>query len=294
LGEYWLNAGFIQEAIDLLEQAVPMLRAAVPPQPALLSRVLISLGESYRRSGDFRKSQRASEEARRIQQMLGNERSSVYIESFIILGSSSFDQGSYSTAERHWLRAYELAVGSPDLQLERAAILNNLANIDFLHKDWRHAEVRYLEVAEIYARVLKPDDLLWANLFGNKAVFLLKIGRFSESEEQFRKATTVWQRRGNPPDPERAQLLGNYAVLLAKDHKYQEAETLCRESVSILETCCGRPHPLLGHRLSDYSFVLDKLGRHQDAASARRRSKELLRTAPSTHTVDVETLRSEH
>jgi tetratricopeptide (TPR) repeat protein len=170
------------------------------------------------------------------------------------LGQTYYQLGAYDEAERHLEPAIRIYSNAPDTGSTRAAELQHVLVLSLL-QDWKLEEAE--SVLDDMIAALKPhegrDPAQVAVAYGDLGILRKRQGRFSESEQAYRKALEFCEKSDGMPLRQIAVTKENLALVLHDQHKSTEAETLLAESVTDFKTTSGEDS-------ADVAYALTNLG----------------------------------
>ncbi len=195
VGAVYRNLGFYKEARPLLEEALELRRASLPPDSTELSESLHSLAALYRNLGEERKAEPLMREAMASQRCLLAP-DDVELAKGLSNLASLLDKLEKDDEARA-LYTEALAIKRkhfPEDDLEVVKTLNNLALLIWSQGDYRTAEplLRQILAARRKAYGAEPHGEVATSL-NNLAVVLAEQGKFEEAQPLYAEALAMRQ-----------------------------------------------------------------------------------------------------
>jgi tetratricopeptide (TPR) repeat protein len=149
-------------------------------------------------------------------------------------------RGRYKEAEPLLQRALEKSGNDP---LERASILNNLAELSRLQGHFTERESYYLQALELRELHLGPNHRDVARNRNNLAILYWQQRKNELAEPLFLQALATYEQTLGPDHPDTAKSLNGLANLYQTQEKYEQAEPLYLRALHIWEQHLRPDHP---------------------------------------------------
>ncbi len=149
--------------------------------------------------------------------------------------------GDYDAAEAGFHRAIELA-GRAGAWAAMAEAAGGLATVIALAHARSNEALVYIEFGQVMAE-RSSDPQLVSGIHNARAVVLHTLGKYAESEAEFRRALQIRSDAFGPDHLSVATLRGNLAIVLHHLGRYAEAEAEQRAVMRIREVSLGPEHP---------------------------------------------------
>jgi non-specific serine/threonine protein kinase/serine/threonine-protein kinase len=190
------------------------------------------------------------------------------------LGTTYEGLGLYAPARQCLRAALDAAIaahGPEHLEVVRA--LDRLAAVAESGGDLREAERLGREALAMLGRLGETAGPDAAQVKGNLAVILSRLGRGAEAEALYRETLEVRRRLHGDRSAEVAATLNNLGVLLGERGDWAGAEPLHREALDAIRAVRGLEHPEVAAALNTLGGVLEA---KNDLAGAERLYRESL------------------
>ena len=191
----------------------------------------------------------------------------------ILLAGFFRDAGRLSHAEPLYRQAVAIrARAFGEAHPETAAVLNELAELLRLRKDYPAAEPLYRRALAASEQTLGPKHPQTAGILNNLAALLWTMGDDSRAEPLCRRVLAIWEEALGPGDPRLAATMHNLAWILKEKGDYAGGEHLCRRALAIDQEALGVEHPEVATDLSALAAILEGDGDHATAERLRRQA----------------------
>ncbi|HEY9786100.1 MAG TPA: tetratricopeptide repeat protein, partial [Candidatus Obscuribacterales bacterium] len=180
-------------------------------------------------------------------------------------GAAAFQAGDFPEAEK-MLRAALLEAETSADPLERAVLLDNLAEIYFEQSKFAEAEPLYLEALSLREDVLIPGHEDIVASMNNLSALYFFMGAHHKAEPICRKVTAMYAKALGPSHPEVATSLNNLGLCLSAQKRYADAEMVFKKALEIREKLLAENDPEIGATLHQLGFVYRETGKWEAAA----------------------------
>lgn len=215
-----------QDAIDALTYAVGM--SIVHGDGSQRARLLMNLGELYRKQSDLATAIRLLQQAHSL--AAAREDRPVSAESLIYLGQSYTSRGEYETAHTHLSQAHDTSVAIGDKKLEGLALYYEGVVFRVQNK-LAEAESNFTESYAIFTSL--DDNRLATYPLYDLGVLKLNEGRLDEAQDYFEQSLHTYRQIGYLSGASAATL--NLGVLRDRRGDFDAAITYYQESREMAE-----------------------------------------------------------
>jgi len=279
-------------AREILDEGAKKITEELSDQPEIQARLLVTLGNVYRRLGLFPQAQPLIEQSLEIRRRtLGDDHPDT-INSISTLSVLLYAQGKYPEAEIFFrevleFRRRELGI---DNELTLAA-LNNLGGALWSQGKEVQAEKYFREALEGRRRLHGNEDkelLIPLNSVGG---VLWGQGKYEEAEGYYREALNIGRKQLGNDHPNTLLVLNNLGLVLMAQQKLNEAEICVREALELKRKILGNDHPDTFESMSVMGEILMKQDKIAEAENYVRRALEgKMRTLGPDHLRTLESL----
>ena len=267
IGKVYTNLGLYEDAGDMLEDAVTMLRE-LPDTPAQeYGRSVYNLANVVTEQADYERAAHLYREALAVLEDSGDDTTGLHIDITAALAELYFRNGEYERAE-------PLLQQVLDIRLQRfgerdpavADAIEELGLNLFDQGRLPEAETRLRESLalrwESLGREPHPDT---AENINNLALVLITAGDSQEAEVLYRDALAMNQQLYGESHPAIALSLGNLADIYRSQAKLELAETTYREALAMQRDLLGDDHPEVARVMNNLALLLHDRGQLEEA-----------------------------
>ena len=188
--------------------------------------------------------------------------------------------GHYRETGR-WENAFEIADKSiavashifPEQSIPYATTLLNVASMYRAAGRLEDSRRLYRDVEQVYAAILKADDMLYASLYNNEALLYQEEGKFAQAKALLLKALDI--DRANGKEYEEAVSLANIAATMIQTGEMEEALKTAESSVALFESLGVRDQHLCAafSAMGSYYYIS---GKFDAAATCFKQGMEIM------------------
>lgn len=180
-----------------------------------------------------------------------------------------YSKGNSPEALRRSSQAYDVSIQ----HFERSSDLHRTHFLAQLRLANAHSDLGHHEKAEKCARSLVADAVRFLDPRDWRIVNTLNLlgrvlgsgGKYTESEDAFKKALSLCEESFGKDAPETLNTLANLASVLGKRFEMEEALVLYHALMSKSTRPMGEYHPAVLLYSNNYGCLLTSIGRHQEA-----------------------------
>ena len=256
LGESQMRLGDYEAAETSFRQA---LSTPIDGAPALKSRILAGLGQTWSALDKPDRAERAIAQALAIDRGLGQSGLSYVARDLEARGLNYYYAGELEKAQPVIEQALALrlkveGINSPSV----GDNLNTLASIAYMRGDLPQAERRFRSNLAVQQRILGPEHPDVAGLMNNLARVLLEERRFNEAAPLLQRAVAIGQRERGAEHDDMAFFFANLGIARRHLGRTAEAEELFKRAIAAARL---HKHRSLGPTLADLAEVQCATGR---------------------------------
>jgi serine/threonine protein kinase/tetratricopeptide (TPR) repeat protein len=271
------NGGAHMSARELLDRGWMTIEPELQGQPDVQAEVLDTVGEAYRKLGEYKRAQALLDQSLRIARALPSSPAgtTALARALRSRGRLHSDAGDAANAERLLLEALALQRATkPQPVLDITETLSSLGHAAFANGDYATAETRFSESLGIRRELLGSDHALFAANLANLGNVRQQQARYPQARDLHAQALAIYRKRLPPTHPHVAGGLSNLAKARFSLGDSAEAERLYREALALLQEAFGESHPNVAMVKNNLANVL--LNR-RDLVGARTLLEDALR-----------------
>ena len=259
-------------AREILDQGADRVTADLKDQPLIQARLLLTIGDVYRKLGLFADAEGLLERSLEIRRAeLGGVHPDVAA-SLQALATVYGNQARFEEAAELQGAAIDIEeqlYGEEDLRIGRS--LTDLGVILLRGGELEEAQAVLERALSIKDAVLEPDDPELAATLVNLASVHRRRGELDEAERLYARALGI-REAGLPADhPDVARSLNSLAMVYSSQGRLGEAEELFTRSLAIKEKTLGANHVDVGNTLGNLAVVHARRGEFEEARQLFRR-----------------------
>ncbi|MBA2708494.1 MAG: serine/threonine protein kinase [Gemmatimonadaceae bacterium] len=283
-------AGNQLTARALLDSGARRSLAELRQQPALLGRMMHTIGSAYLGLGLYDDARRQLDQALSWRERSLGANDLAVAETELALGDALRSRGDMEAADRHYERALAIRQGAlPADDPAVAKVFSSVASLRWKQGRTNDAETLYKRALAINERKLARDDPALAKNYAGLGVVYWAQQRFPEAEAMMRRSLAVEERRLGPDHPDLAALYNNLGGLYWSLERYADALALYSRTRAIYERTLDPMHPNMASVLNNIGEVHWKLGQHAEAEPLLRNALKIkeARLAPGDPAIAV-------
>lgn len=185
--------------------------------------------------------------------------------------------GAYDRARVRYERALAIEESISPAGVQSAPVLNNLAGLYRMQKNFAGAEEMHKRALDIWRRNFGDEDLRTAKSLNNLALLYQDEGRFSEALRLQEQALSIREKKLHRSDPSLAVSLNNLAGLYRREHQFEKAEGYYQRALVIFEASGPGDRIQSAKTLNNLALLYQDMGRTQDAEKLCVRAHALSR-----------------
>ena len=254
LGEIYFKVGMVDQAEELLTQAVEIFEATCVDDCTGFVDALIYYGNVHKESGDFESAEQHYQEALAISQRQHGEAHIETGHGYKVMGLLRHRQGRLEEAEDFHRSALEIlreVTGSASIEV--ADSLGNLAGVLWSQGEHAKATEHYQQALAIKVGLLEPDHPAIASIHSSLGALLQRKDP-AAAEQYLRLALAAREKHLTENSSGLAITRNNLASVLNHLGRFEEAEPMLRLAV-----------PNNHHAHYNLAEALEGLGRYDDA-----------------------------
>ncbi|WP_395375950.1 tetratricopeptide repeat protein [Marinicella sp. W31] len=258
LSSIYVSQGQVKGALEVAERAFQLAQDAELLTPRMYMQMYSALFDN----GAYQRAEKAAQEALLL---LGDSSSQedllTHIDLLGFLGVNETQQGHFTKAENHLIKALSLTKDKPQFLSNKQAINNYLGRL-------YTAILRYPEAEKHIKESLELGRKLYGNDHHRVLVTLISLGtlqqkmiKFDEAEIAFIEALEISTASTGRNNPYHIRILQQYSDLKRNQGYYQRALVLLNEALNIANNLLGEEH-VIAIATKSYMFKpLNALGR---------------------------------
>jgi CHAT domain-containing protein len=272
-----LDLGKYDEAIRILERALPLAELPTAPEDAYVGDLLYRIALLKRIKGDYKEAERLLERAVTVdERVLGREHPQT-ADALRGWGNLYIATAEYAKAEPLLQESLEISERTLGSQHPRIALcLRLLANLHGFLEDLERART-YLERAlTIAEKGLAPDDVTLIAVVHDLGDIYRVLGDFDRAEPLLQRAADWVEKKYGPEHIQLASPLHNLGNVAQERKEYARALALYERSHAIREKVLGPQHPDTVRLLSSMAIVYVDQGNFAKALELNQQALDLL------------------
>jgi len=256
IGGVYIELGIYDPAQELLEEALAIREAELPPDNPDVAESLNLLGEVYREKAEWNEAWPLYERALAIREKtLGPETQPVAA----VLNNMALvlvEKGDYDEAMVLYERM--LAIDRQNLEPDDPSLAISLTNIAILHVrmgDLDKARTLFERALEIREEAFGADHIFVASSLNDVGGVLNDMGDFQAALPFYERSLAVKEDVLGPDHPSVAGTLSNMGALLRTMRELERARPLLERSVAVYRKAFGPDHPDVAEPLTTLAIV---------------------------------------
>jgi len=228
LGLVYTDQGRYAEAIDVFQQADPILKRKYGNHNPTYAKSLNNYAYALLRNGSLKEAKEKYEQSLSTYEAAGTPEADTAA-TINGLSTAYRDGGDLVQAESLANRAFRLVEFSDHKWVSKGPILQNLGTIYMEQDFFDKAEEAYIQVLEVREKKLGTSHPDTGYTVWRLASLYQKEGKNEQAEEQFKRAIAIFERRLPEGHPDTKQLVGQYAEVLRSAGRSDEASELTQQ-----------------------------------------------------------------
>jgi serine/threonine-protein kinase len=281
VGDSYQALGDFDAALPMLEEAVELRRAALPPDDPRFINALDTLGMVYWLSGDLEGSLRCSEEVLRLQEARFGQEHPDYTQTLVNIANTHADLGNLEQAEALQRQALEIErrILDGEARSDLAYTTNNLATVLADQGKFEEAIELHLESLALRREFMGNDSPEYIISLNNLGYANFGAGQYEEAEARLLEAIELGERVFGPGHLRVASAKINLAEVYAATSRLAEAEHLATQALSLFDEALGARSWRSGAAHGVLATILYRSGRTGPAREESTLSFEILSEA---------------
>ena len=277
------------EAEDLLNRAIVILKSGSSDDRRLLPILLGNLGKLYQQTGRLDRSEEVLRESLHLGKKFLVDEPLYLADLHNNLGVVHLDTRKLKQAERDFKTALALIEKAPRAnEIRKAQVFANLSTLYFIGEKWSLAEDTLLRSIELVEGLQGPSHPNLCPLLENLGYLYIKSGDMPHAEKILRRELELRRTAFGTENVATALATSTLANVLSVQGKYDEAGKLFTEALNTQERMLGRS-PEVATTLDQFANYLRQTNNNTLAGDMASRA-ELIRLEIG-YTVSVEDLR---
>ncbi|HXX31993.1 MAG TPA: serine/threonine-protein kinase [Myxococcaceae bacterium] len=275
LGGIAQNLGKLDQASELLDDALARRRALYGPDHVEVARSLLALGMLESARAKYPEAEKQVGDALAMLRRHLPASDPAVARALSSLGQVQENKGDYPAAIRTLEEAVRLQSARPESRAELAESLTELANSHFYSG-------QYAEADALNRRVLALDRELHGDRHPHVADDLINLGavqlewgRYAEAERFDRQALDILRAFYGPDHPETASAQTLLARALLRLERRDEAKELLTLALATQERVYGQVHPRVASTLNELGLIARDQGRLDESARDFQRMADI-------------------
>jgi len=260
------SRGSTVTARELLDQGAERVRQGLGDQPHVKARLMLTIGQVYRRLGLYKEAAELIEEAlARRESLVGNDHPDV-AQCLVSEADVYAAQGRFAEATAAGDRAvaiYEKELGPQHPELARS--LTVLGTVHLRQGHYEEAEALFVRSLGILESDPEADPQTLADTLANLAVLYRQRGDLGVATDYSERALAVRQRIMGPDHPDLALSHNNLAVLLYVQGRLAESAEQLERALAIWERALGPDHPNVATCVNNLGELAWKRGQYAES-----------------------------
>jgi len=265
-------------AREVLDQGAEAIDYELLDEPAVRSRLMDVMAQSYANLGFVDRGLELAEESRRIRVDSGGEEDPELVDSLLLLSMIEHHGGDYEAAERYAREALDrLRRGDQEQTAKESVALQQLAIALKTRGELDEVESLYREALAIRRKVFGEDHEETVSTITSLAELLRVQGRLDEAETLHREALALARQVYGETHPEIGSCLNNLGLVLQDKEEPEAAERVLREALEHDRRLYDGDHPGVAGRLNNLAALLKTIERYEEAESMHREALAMRR-----------------
>jgi tetratricopeptide (TPR) repeat protein len=294
------NRGNQVTARELLDVGAQKLRAELGDQPATKAALLGTVGAVYDSLGQYQDavgllseslalqpdtaSKARLDEARRAAESSFGPDSQEAGRALWELGRLRHQEDRLAEAKGLFEKSLQILESTQAPATEVSDLLDDLAGVYALQKQWNLARQTYERALDIDRRILGDDHPRLGEHIGNLAIVQQNLGDLKQAEALYRDAIRRKEKAYGLHSAQTASAQANFGALLQREGRLEEAEPLLRSAVDSTLAKWGPDHYLVGYSRDWLGMLLHDKGDLRGAENEYRQALSIYDKAlPRNH-----------
>ncbi len=264
-------------ARELLDSSWPLIESETNGQPQLQIELLDTLGETYRRLGEYDQALKRLHRARQLIEAHPELPPQVAAVSSRTMGRLLTDRGEFEQAATALHRAQRLFQQSGANVAELAATLMEMGQLHHRRGQDADAEALYLAAIDLYQKSSGDHRRALADTMERLAVAYSQQAKYAQAAPMLQETLRLQQQLLPKDHPDLAGNQASLAEAWRQLGRHAAAETLYRESLASMQRSLGDRHPHVATVMNNLARTLKALGNfaaaerlHLNALAIRR------------------------
>lgn len=250
------SGGVRMSARELLDRGWIDIERELRGQPEVQVEVLDTVGEAYRKLGEFERARVLLDRGLAIARTLADQQPDALIRALRSRGRLHSDTGAYADGEALLREALRLQrAAQPQDPLGIAVTLSSLGQSNFREGDLDAAGRQYRESLDIRRSALGAEHPLVAANLDDLGAVRQQQADYAGARTLFAQALATYRKRLPPTHPNLAESIANLALVHADQGDYDNAERLYREALERLPAALGARHPDVAITMNNFAKV---------------------------------------
>ncbi len=284
LGNVHFRLALHEPARELLEEALAVRRALVPPAPSEVAATAASLGTLYHRQGRSAEGVALLEEALALHQQLRGADSLDVARDLNNLANGYRALGRSEDSRAAFERAVAILDRQPEAEpVLLARTLNNYGLLLDRLGERAQGKVALERALALHERTSGPESALVVGTLGNLAELYVRMGQVEQALAAARRAREIGEKTYGPDHFESGMAANMLCWALLAAGRHEEARLEAARAVEILAATLGPDHRTVGYSHRNHGRALAGLGRTADAIASYRRAVRIWEVPPGAN-----------
>ena len=241
LGTYYHHLHRYQDAVVVLEQALPVLERLVGKESSDYIRCVSDLSSVYKELGNLEKADELAHESDQISRKLGSQDNVKYAKSLSKQAATFASNGNYQRAIEHERKVIEIYRNRKD-SLSMAFAIGELANYLFANGNKEKALATMEQALDIYRnRGLQSPN--YAQALNNSAILYYNAGNYQQASLYGQQSLDMYKQIGDTISAIYARILSNNALFHFVSNDRRNTIEIAQKAVSLHRSLLGESHP---------------------------------------------------
>jgi len=243
-------------ARELLDRGSERIGTELAEQPIIRGRLLLAVGNVYRKLGLFDSSIPLLDEALALHEANLPDDSIELAKTLALVGGVYRELARYDETEKLLERSLAIfdSVGEARAPA-RADVLFELASLSQGRGDFKEAEAFFLDALEIHESTLPANSPQIANTLNNLGFLYSETGELEQAAKNHRRSLEIRRTYSDPNHPDIADSLSNLGIVFARRGEIDSAIPYFQEALERREQSLPPDHPDIAISLNNVALT---------------------------------------
>jgi tetratricopeptide (TPR) repeat protein len=257
--------GSYKEAIPHFENAYNIRKKELGENHQLSQESAFNLAVCYTQTRQYPKAQALFENILQNFEKSNQQSSPKYQETLISLAGLYLDGKNITKADPLLQKAYQIEQKNSQKSPQYVDLLNDLARLEFIRKNYHVAENYYRNAIEHYTATKNQNTLEYATALTNLGNILKEQNKNVEAEKTYQQAQQVLKGLKQEKSPEFLEISMHLAELLSKRGENEKAIKTYQQILPQLKELVGENHPYYWKSLANVADCFAALRKYKEA-----------------------------